>query len=83
MTPWLVAAIGLVPALGAAVIMCARGNAAARLAAVQLAGSIAVLLLVVLTFALDQPSSIDLALTLALLTLPATLLYALFLERWL
>ena len=36
-----------------------------------------------MTFAFDQSSFIDLALTLALLTLPGTLVMALFLERWL
>lgn len=83
MTPWLLATIAFLPALAGAVVMCARGTLGHRLAAVQLAGALAVLLLVMMTFAFDQASSMDLALTLALLTLPATLLYALFLERWL
>jgi multisubunit Na+/H+ antiporter MnhF subunit len=83
MSAWLIAAVAFLPAVGVAVIMCARGNLGERLAAAQLASSLAVLLLVILTFALDQASSMDLALTLALLSLPATLLYALFVERWL
>lgn len=82
-TPWLVAAIGFLPALAAAILMCARGSLGQRLAAVQLAGAIAILLLAVMTFAFEQASSMDLALTLALLALPAALLYAVFLERWL
>jgi multisubunit Na+/H+ antiporter MnhF subunit len=83
MIDWRIAAIALVPPLAAAVLMCARGSLGPRLAAVQLLGTLAVLLLVVMTFAFTQASSMDLALTLALLTLPATLLYALFVERWL
>ena len=39
--------------------------------------------LMTLSFAFDQPSSIDLALTLALLSAPGTLILALFEERWL
>ena len=83
MTAWVAAAIALLPAFALAVLAAARGPAAARLTAVQLASSIAVLLAVTLCFAEDQASSIDLALALALLGLPATLLFALFQERWL
>lgn len=83
MSPWLVAASAMLPPVAVAVVMCARGNVNERLAAAQLMSSITLLLLVVLSFALDQSSSIDLALTLAFLAVPATLLYALFLERWL
>jgi len=60
-----------------------HGTLAHRLVAVELASSFAVLLLIALSFAFDQASSIDLALTLALLTLPGTLLLAVFAERWL
>jgi len=49
-----------------------------RLVAVELATSLAVLL--AFAFAFDQASSIDLALTLALLTLGGTLILALFRE---
>lgn len=83
MSDWRIAAIALLPPLAVAVLMCARGSLGQRLAAVQLIGALAVLLLVVMTFAFAQPSSMDLALTLSLLTLPATLLYAVFVERWL
>jgi multisubunit Na+/H+ antiporter MnhF subunit len=83
MIAWRIAAIALLMPLAAAVLMCARGKVGQRLAAVQFLGTLAVLLLVVMTFALTEASSMDLALTLSLLTLPATLLYALFVERWL
>ena len=83
MTPWMLATLALVPAFAIAVIAAGRGGTAGRLVAVQLATSVAVLLLALMTFAFDQSSFIDLALTLALLTLPGTLVIALFLERWL
>jgi multicomponent Na+:H+ antiporter subunit F len=41
------------------------------------------LLLVLASFAFDQDSLIDLPLTLVVLSLPGTLMYALFIERWL
>ena len=60
-----------------------RGGTAQRLVAMQLASAVTTLILALMTFAFDQSSFIDLALCLALLTLPGTLLMALFLERWL
>ncbi|HEY3912049.1 MAG TPA: hypothetical protein VGM07_19490 [Stellaceae bacterium] len=83
MSAWRLAAIAFLPPLAVAVLMCARGTLGQRLAAVQLVGALAALLLVVMTFAFEQGSSMDLALTLSLLALPASLLYALFVERWL
>jgi multicomponent Na+:H+ antiporter subunit F len=80
---WLAAALALLPPLGLAVVAAARGALAVRLVAVQLATSVAVLLLVMMSFTLDQPAVIDLALVLAVLTLPGTLLFAVFQERWL
>lgn len=83
MSAWLVATILLLPPLALAAFFCARGPIGRRLAAVQLMGSIGLLMLVAMTFAFGQASSIDLALTLGLLTLPAVLLFAVFSERWL
>ena len=54
-----------------------------RLAAVQTASTLGTLELAALGFAFDQPATLDLALCLALLSLPGTLLFALFEERWL
>ena len=48
-----------------------------------LAGGVATILLALLTFVFDRSSFIDIALCLALLTLPGMLVLALFLERWL
>lgn len=83
MSAWLAAAIALLPPLALAAVYCARGSLGLRLAAVQLAGSLGAVELVAATFVFGQPSSIELPLTLALLTLPATLLFAVFMERWL
>lgn len=83
MTAWTAAAVGLLLPLLLAVIAAGRGPASGRMVAVQLVSSITVLLMVALCFVDDQASSIDLALTLALLSLPATLVFALFEERWL
>lgn len=83
MTPWMLATLALLPAFAIPAVAAGRGATAGRLVAVQLATSVAVLLLALMTFAFDQSSFIDLALTLALLALPGTLVITLFLERWL
>ena len=83
MTPWTVATLALVGPLVIATVAAGRGNPAARMVAIQLASTVGILMALALTFVVDQSSSIDLALALALLTLPATLVFALFEERWL
>lgn len=83
MTVWMLAVIALLPSFAVTVIYACHGAAAHRLVALQLASSLAAWLLVLMTFAFDQSSFIDLALTLVLLTLPGTLVMAQFLERWL
>jgi multisubunit Na+/H+ antiporter MnhF subunit len=83
MSMWLLASLGLLPPLLVAVVGSGRGAVPNRLIAVELATSLATFLLVALTFVFDQASSIDLALCLAVLTLPGTMLLALFFERWL
>jgi multicomponent Na+:H+ antiporter subunit F len=80
---WLLAAFGLLPPLLVAVVASGTGAIHQRLVAAQLVAALAVLLLIALSFAFDQASSFDLALTLALLGLPGTLLFAVFAERWL
>lgn len=80
---WLLASLALLPPFAVAIVMAGRGNVPSRLVAFEMAVSLAVILLMTLDFAFDQASSIDLALTLALLGLPGTLVIALFAERWL
>jgi multicomponent Na+:H+ antiporter subunit F len=79
----MLALLALLPALLVPVAATWRGSIGSRLAAVQLASAVATPMLVLMTFAFDQSSFIDLAFTLCLLTLPGLLLYALFYERWL
>lgn len=82
-TVWLAVAICLVPPLMAMIVAAGRLSVPERFLAFELMTSLAILMLMVLSFAFDQPSSIDLALTAALLSLPGTVLFALFEERWL
>ena len=83
MNVWLLAALGLLPPLIAALVACGRGGSSGRLVAVQLAFSLAVFVLVLLDFEFAQPSSLGLVLALALLGLPGMLVLVLFRERWL
>jgi multisubunit Na+/H+ antiporter MnhF subunit len=83
MNAWLAAVIAMLPPLAVPIWVALTGRAAARLVAVQLAASVAAFALVLMSFAFDQPSFIDLPLTLAFLSLPGTLLFTVFLERWL
>jgi multicomponent Na+:H+ antiporter subunit F len=82
MNSWLVAAIGLLPPFALALWLAWRGRAMDRLVAVALATALAALMMAMLSFAFDQPSIIDLALTLSFLSLPGTLVFAHFFERW-
>jgi multicomponent Na+:H+ antiporter subunit F len=83
MNPWLVSIIACLPPLLLPLWTAARGKLADRLVAIQLATNVTILILVLASFAFDQTSLIDLPLTLAALSLPGTLMYALFIERWL
>ncbi len=83
MTAWLAALVALLPPLAIPVLVALRGRTLDRLVALQLATSMVMLILVLMSFASDQSSFIDLPLTLALLSLPGTLVFAQFLERWL
>ena len=83
MSVWLAAVIGLLPALAVPIWIALTGGLADRLAAVQLASAVSAVILVLMSFAFDQSSLVDLPLTLALLSLPGTLVLAQFLERWL
>lgn len=83
MNAWLLATTATVPAFAIAAIAACCGPLASRFAAVQLATALATILLVMMTFAFHQSAFADLALALALLSLPGTLVMAMFVERWL
>ncbi len=79
---WLVAAgflmIGLIPCG----IVIASAPLMDRLVALEMAGVISVLIIMLLAQSYRQPSFHDLALTLSLLSLPAGLVFVFFFERW-
>ncbi len=83
MTIWMIAAVSLLPPLAVPLWVAIRSDLANRFVAVQLASTITSFILVLMSFAFDQDSLIDLPLTLALLSLPGTLMLAFFMERWL
>jgi multisubunit Na+/H+ antiporter MnhF subunit len=83
MTIWLFAVIAMLPPLVAPLWVAIRGDLANRLVAIQLGSAVTALVLVLMSFAFDQSSEIDLPITLSLLALPGTLMLTLFLERWL
>lgn len=68
---------GLVPAL----YLGARGTGIARLAGLQFAGAVTVLLLVALTVVFGQPSFLIVPLALVLLTYAGTLVFTRLLSR--
>lgn len=83
MNPWLVATVLLLPPLLAPLYVAVRADANNRLVAMQVASTLAALIIALMTFAFDQSSFIDVALALTLLAVPGTYLYTVFMERWL
>lgn len=83
MSIWFIASGVLLLALLPCTVVAFRAAVMDRLIALELAGTIATLLIVTLAQGLGRPSIFDVALALALLSIPGTLLYAYFLERWL
>ena len=83
MNEWLVAAFVLAIGFVPCGIVVVTGRTMDRLVALELAGVIASLLLVLLAEGFSRPSLYDLALTTALLSLPGGLVFTHFLERWL
>lgn len=83
MNAWSLTALGLLPPLIAMVVAAGRGGTSGRLVAFEFLVSLAVFEFVVLDVVFKQPSSWGLALALALLGLPGTLILVLFRERWL
>lgn len=77
-----IAIIALLPPLVAGVIAARRGALRARPLAIQFASTLVAIVFVLMSLAMQQPSYIDLALTLTLLGLPGTLAYVFYMERW-
>ncbi|MBV8736368.1 MAG: hypothetical protein JO007_03740 [Alphaproteobacteria bacterium] len=83
MNLWLTAAVALLPALAAAGWVAAVADIENRFVALELGSTLTVFMLMLLSVGYDQPSFIDLGLTVVLLSFPGALAYAHFLERWL
>jgi multicomponent Na+:H+ antiporter subunit F len=80
---WVVATLALLAGLVACGAVCLRGDPVDRLVGLEMAGTVATLVLLVLAQAYDRAIYFDLALTLALLTFAGGMVFARFLERWL
>ncbi len=83
MNGWLLAAIALLVALVPCAIVLFRDRPVDRLVALESAGAIETLQLLLLAEAFHRPVFFDLALTLALLSFTGGLVFARFFERWL
>lgn len=83
MSPWLMAFLLCIPPLALAAHRALSGRSAQRLVATELAAGLGTLMLVLASFAWPHDALIDLALALGLLSIPGTLVFTHFLERWL
>ncbi len=83
MSAWEWSAAGLLLCLAPCAWVVCTGKTMDRLAALELSGTLSVLFILVLSMGFQQPSFVDLSLTLALLGLPGGLVFAYFFERWL
>lgn len=80
---WKLTALALLICLVGPFLRCIRGDAVSRLAALQAASTLCVVIVLVLCEAYRRIPFVDLALALALLSFGAQLVFARFLERWL
>ncbi len=83
MNAWLLAAFALLLTLIPCAVVLFRDAPADRLVALETAGGIETLLLLVLAEGLHRPAFFDLALTLALLSFAGSMVFARLFERWL
>ncbi len=83
MNIWLLAAIGFASVTVPCGVVVIRGRLMDALVALQFATLVLVLALTAMAIGIHRPSFFDIALTLALLSYPASLLFAHFMERWL
>jgi multisubunit Na+/H+ antiporter MnhF subunit len=79
---WLLAAIVLQLGLLICGFVCLRCELVESIVAMEMSSIIGVMSIAVLAEAVGRPAWFDLALALALLSLPAGLLFLVFLERW-
>lgn len=80
---WTLAVIGLLACMIGPFFRCVHGDTVSRLVALEAASSMCIVILLALGEAYHRVPFVDLALTLALLSFGAGLVFARFLERWL
>ena len=83
MSVWTVAALAATGALALAGIALARGSIGTRLVALQFAGAVAALDLLLIAQSFGNESAYDTAVAVALLSFPGGLVFAHFYGRWL
>ncbi len=83
MSAWTAAAIFATLVLAVAVLQTARGSIEARLVSLQFASTAAIVALLLIAQSFGNASAFDVALALALLSFPASIVYARFYARWL
>lgn len=83
MNLWQFAALALLLGFVPCGWVLARAKTMERFVAMQMAGTLTSLILLLLAQGFGQPTFCDLALAFALLSFPAGLLFAHFFERWL
>jgi multisubunit Na+/H+ antiporter MnhF subunit len=81
--PWLIAAGVLIICLAPCLISCKRGDPLHRLVALEAAGVIVCMVLLLLAEGYHRIPFTDLALALAIVNFGGNLAFARFLERWL
>lgn len=83
MNIWLAAAAEFLVALGiCGLAVCRSRRPGEALVALQMAGTLAIMILMLMAEAFQRPSFFDLALALTLVSLPGMMVYAYFVERW-
>ena len=82
MNVWLIAATILLLGLVPCGIVCFTGAPMERLVALEMAGTINTITLLLLAQGFDQPPFYDLALVLSLLSFAGGMVFARFMERW-
>lgn len=80
---WTITALALLFCMVPPFLLCLKGDTISRLVGLEAGGTIATIVLLALAEAYHRVPFVDLALTLALLTFGAGLVFARFLERWL
>jgi multisubunit Na+/H+ antiporter MnhF subunit len=80
---WLLAVALLQAGILLCGVVCVRSNLLRSVVAMEMASAIAVLSVVLLAEAVGRPAWFDLALALGLLSFPSSMVFLIFLERWL